>query len=82
MKNQYSNFDPKILEEQLLNDIFSSSGENNNIIRELFNKILYSNGINTLTHNFGEVSIYFKLIQLIKIKDIKCTKKQKFGAIG
>ena len=59
MKNQYSNFDPKILEEQLLNDILLSSGENNNIIRELFNKILYSNGINNLTHNFGKVSIYF-----------------------
>ena len=64
MKNQYSNFDPKILEEQLLNDIFLSSGENNNIIGELFNKILYSNGINNPTHNFGKVSIYFNLFNV------------------
>lgn len=67
MKNQYSNFDPKILEEQLLNDIFLPSGENNNIIRELFNKILYSNGINNLSHNFRNVSIYFNLIKCLKI---------------
>ena len=77
MKNQYSNFDPKILEEQLLNDIFLPSGENNNIIRELFNKILYSNGINNLTHNFGKVSIYFNLIQYINNKRYQMKKKTK-----
>ena len=77
MKNQYSNFDPKILEEQLLKDIFLPSGENNNIIRELFNKILYSNVINNLAHNFGKVSIYFNLIQYIKNKRYQMKKKTK-----
>jgi hypothetical protein len=45
MKNNNSNIDPKILEDQLLNEIILSSGENNNVIRELHNNMLNSAGI-------------------------------------
>ncbi len=48
MKNNNSNIDPKILEDQLLNDIILSSGENNNVIRELHNNMLNSAGIKSL----------------------------------
>ena len=48
MKNNNSNIDPKILEDQLLNEIILSSGENNNVIRELHNNMLNSSGIKSL----------------------------------
>jgi len=48
MKNYNSNIDPKILESQLLNEIILSSGENNNVTRELYNNMLNSAGINSL----------------------------------
>jgi hypothetical protein len=48
MKNNNSNIDPKILEDQLLNDLILSSGENNNVIRELHNNMLNSSGIKSL----------------------------------
>ena len=48
MKNNNSNIDPKILEDQLLNDIILSSRENNNVIRELHNNMLNSSGIKSL----------------------------------
>ena len=57
MKNNNSNIDPKILEDQLLNDIILSSGENNNVIRELHNNMLNSSGIKSLGPNNLDVSL-------------------------
>ena len=57
MKNNNSNIDPKILEDQLLNDIILSSGENNNVIRELHNNMLNSAGIKNLGPRNLDVSL-------------------------
>jgi hypothetical protein len=57
MKNNNSNIDPKILEDQLLNDIILSSGENNNVIRELHSNMLNSAGIKSLGPSNLNVSL-------------------------
>lgn len=57
MKNNNSNIDPKILENQLLNDIIFSSGENSNAIRELYNNMSNSAGIQSLRPNNLNVSL-------------------------
>ena len=57
MKNNNSKIDPKILEVQLLNDIILSSGENNNVIRELHNNMLNSADIKSLGPNNLNVSL-------------------------
>ena len=57
MKNNNSNIDPKILEDQLLNDLILSSGENNNVIRELHNNMLNSAGIKSLGSSNLNVSL-------------------------
>ena len=57
MKNNNSNIDQKILEDQLLNDIILSSGENNNVIRELHNNMLNSSGITSLGPSNLDVSL-------------------------